>query len=56
MPGAGSWSRSTSAIEPQVLERADAHDVLLSTHLDRSEQENGSVRLRANEGIVLAAA
>ena len=44
-------------MQPQVLENGDdAHDVLISTHLDRGERESGSVRLRANEGIVLAAA
>ena len=42
--------------QPQVLEKADAHDVLISTHLDRAESQSGCVRLRANEGIVLAAA
>jgi alpha-glucosidase len=36
---------------------ADVHDVLISTHLDRIAQENGAtVRLRPNEGIVMAAA
>jgi hypothetical protein len=39
-----------------VLEKADAYDVLISTHLDRAERESGRVRLRANEGIVLAVA
>jgi alpha-glucosidase len=42
--------------QPQVLEKADAYDVLISTHLDRAERESGRVRLRANEGIVLAVA
>jgi len=36
---------------------AQAHEVLISTHLDRAARENGeSVRLRPNEGIVMAAA
>jgi alpha-glucosidase len=33
-----------------------AHDVLISTHLDRSAREHGCVHLRANEGVVLAQA
>jgi alpha-glucosidase len=41
--------------EPQFFKKADAHDVLISTHLDRNERESGGIRLRANEGIVLAA-
>jgi alpha-glucosidase len=36
---------------------AGAHEVLISTHLDRAERANGrSIELRANEGVVLAAA
>ena len=36
---------------------ADVHDVLLSTHLDRVTREGGeTVKLRPNEGIVMAAA
>ena len=44
--------------EPQMLKNgAHAHDVLISTHLDRAARETGdTVRLRANEGIVMAAA
>ena len=42
--------------EPQLLEKAGAHDVLLSTHLDRGHREIDRVGLRANEGIILAAA
>jgi alpha-glucosidase len=44
--------------EPQVFEKApDAHEVLLSTHLDRGERaDSATIRLRANEGVVLAAA
>jgi hypothetical protein len=30
--------------------------VLLSTHLDRTQCEDGVVQLRANEGVVLAQA
>jgi alpha-glucosidase len=43
---------------PQTLKnRADAHDVLISTHLDRAERESGNtVKLRPNEGLVMAAA
>ena len=44
--------------EPQMFEKgSDAHEVLISTYLDRSERSDSAmVRLRANEGIVLAAA
>jgi alpha-glucosidase len=44
--------------QPQTLTNgADAHDVLISTHLDRVERESGAtVQLRPNEGIVMAAA
>jgi alpha-glucosidase len=43
--------------QPQVLENGNAYDVLISTHLDRAQRENDRVvRLRANEGIVMAAA
>jgi len=36
---------------------ADAHEVLISTHLDRVARESGAtVQLRPNEGIVMAAA
>jgi len=36
---------------------ADAHEVLISTHLDRVARESGAtVKLRPNEGIVMAAA
>jgi len=43
---------------PQMLKNgADAHEVLISTHLDRIARESGStVQLRPNEGIVMAAA
>jgi alpha-glucosidase len=46
------------ADEPQTFSKpADQDTVLISTHLDRVERERGDgVRLRANEGIVLAAA
>ena len=44
--------------QPQTLKNsADTQDVLISTHLDRAARESGeTVRLRANEGIVMAAA
>ena len=44
--------------QPQFFENgANAYDVLISTHLDRTQRENnGIVTLRANEGIVMAAA
>jgi alpha-glucosidase len=43
--------------EPQVFRNgAGAHEILISTHLDRAERTNGAVTLRANEGIVLTAA
>ena len=44
--------------DSQALPKSDeAHEVLISTHLDRAETVRGNVvRLRANEGIVLAAA
>ena len=35
---------------------ANSYDVLLSTHLDRTQREDGVVQLRANEGVVLAQA
>jgi len=43
---------------PQTLKNgAAAHDVLISTHLDRVARESGAtVELRPNEGIVMAAA
>jgi alpha-glucosidase len=43
--------------EPQALpNKASVHEVLISTHLDRVETLRGDiVRLRANEGIVMAA-
>jgi alpha-glucosidase len=46
------------ADEPQIFGKAsDQDNVLISTHLDRFERARGdTVRLRANEGIVLAAA
>jgi alpha-glucosidase len=43
--------------QPQVFRRnsGDAHDLLLSTHLDRAHRsETAAVTLRANEGIVMA--
>jgi alpha-glucosidase len=44
--------------EPRTLARKpESQQVLLSTHLDRAEQLNGEiVKLRANEGLVMAAA
>ena len=43
--------------EPQSLPKnGAAHEVLISTHLDRAETVHGDLRLRANEGIVVAAA
>jgi alpha-glucosidase len=44
--------------QPQTLKNgADAHDVLISTHLDRATRESGdTLKLRPNEGIVMAAA
>lgn len=44
--------------EPRVLaRRPEAHEVLMSTRLDRSETLNGDVvSLRANEGLVMATA
>ena len=43
--------------EAQIFKNgADSHEILLSTHLDRAEQTNGAVMLRANEGIIMAAA
>ena len=44
--------------EPQMFSKpVDQDMILISTHLDRAERERGNaVRLRANEGIVLAAA
>jgi alpha-glucosidase len=43
--------------QPQSLPRkSDAHEILVSTHLDRTETVHGAVQLRANEGLVLAAA
>jgi alpha-glucosidase len=42
--------------EAQSLKNGAAHEVLISTHLDRAETVHGDVRLRANEGIVMAAA
>ena len=43
--------------QPQSLpKKADAYEILLSTHLDRTEKVLGEVRLRANEGVVMAAA
>jgi hypothetical protein len=44
--------------QPQFFEKgAKAYDVLISTYLDRAQRENdGIVRLRANEGTVMAAA
>src|SRR5437764_14533633 len=43
--------------EPQVFRNgSDAHEILISTHLDRAERSNGATKLRANEGIVMAAA
>jgi len=46
------------ADEPQMFNKpVDQDAILISTHLDRAERARGSaVRLRANEGIVLAAA
>ena len=46
------------ADEPQMFSKpVDQDAILISTHLDRVEPERGNaVRLRANEGIVLAAA
>ena len=46
------------ADEPQMFTKPlDQDAILISTHLDRVEPERGNaVRLRANEGIVLAAA
>jgi len=42
---------------PQSLPRkAAAHEILISTHLDRTETVHGDVQLRANEGLVMAAA
>jgi alpha-glucosidase len=41
---------------PQSLSKNEAHEILLSTHLDRAETVHGDVRLRANEGLVMAAA
>jgi alpha-glucosidase len=40
----------------QFRNGASAHEVLLSTHLDRAQREDGVVQLRANEGVVLAQA
>ena len=44
--------------EPRVVSKeSGSHEVLISTHLDRVGRAEGkSVSLRANEGIVLAAA
>jgi alpha-glucosidase len=44
--------------EPQMFSKPHDQDaILISTHLDRGDRERGeTVRLRANEGIVLAAA
>src|SRR5436853_7115109 len=43
--------------EPQTFRNgSDAHDILISTHLDRVERSSGAIALRANEGIVMAAA
>ena len=46
------------ADEPQIFSKPRDQDaILISTHLDRSEMERSEiVRLRANEGVVLAAA
>jgi hypothetical protein len=43
---------------PQTFRKGEGtHEILISTHLDRAEAANGdSVTLRANEGIVMAAA
>ena len=41
---------------PQQFNGAGAHEVLISTHLDRARREDGVVQLRANEGVVLAQA
>ena len=44
--------------EPQALKNgSDANEILISTHLDRTERSNGAfVVLRPNEGIVMTAA
>ena len=43
--------------EPQVFKNgSDAQHILISTNLDRAERSSGAVELRANEGIVMAAA
>ena len=43
--------------EAQVFKNGtESHEILLSTHLDRAERTDGAVMLRANEGIVMAAA
>jgi len=43
--------------EAQVFKNGThSHEILLSTHLDRAERTDGAVMLRANEGIVMAAA
>jgi alpha-glucosidase len=46
-----------SAEARTLATRAEAHEVLISTHLDRVGRVDGNVvRLRANEGVVMAAA
>ena len=41
---------------PREFNGANGYDVLLSTHLDRTQPGDGVVQLRANEGVVLAQA
>jgi alpha-glucosidase len=40
----------------QLCNGAGTHEVLISTHLDRAQREDGVVQLRADEGVVLAQA
>lgn len=57
---AGRWitvALNFSAQERALSRRPEAGEVLISTHLDRAERLSGDVvRLRGNEGLVMAAA